>query len=77
MSGKSVRSIGTGAINWRLIEIYQQPTFAKKVKIVAAPTLVKELPPPLRRFIGDMSQTEKVLVSLDLHKKKYYRGATP
>ena len=39
-------------------------------QIIAAPTLIKKLPLPLRRFIGDMSQTEKILVGLDLRPKK-------
>ncbi len=39
-------------------------------QIVAAPTLIKELPEPLRRIIGDMSSTEKMLVGLDLKPKK-------
>lgn len=53
----------------QIIDIYQQPIFARDGQIVAAPTLVKELPPPLRRFIGDMSQTERLLVGLDLRQK--------
>jgi len=53
-----------------IIDIYQQPDLVKKGQIVAAPTLVKELPPPLRRFIGDMSKTERILLGLDLKKKK-------
>jgi circadian clock protein KaiB len=59
-----------GRFQLEIIDIYQQPIFAKEGQIVAAPTLVKELPPPLRKFIGDMSQTEKLLVGLDLRKKK-------
>lgn len=59
-----------GRFHLEIIDIYQQPIFAKEGQIVAAPTLVKELPPPLRKFIGDMSQTEKLLVGLDLRKKK-------
>ncbi len=52
-----------------IIDIYQQPIFAKEGQIVAAPTLVKELPPPLRKFIGDMSQTDRILLGLDVRKK--------
>lgn len=59
-----------GCYELEIIDIYQQPIFAKEGQIVAAPTLVKELPPPLRKFIGDMSQTEKILLGLDLRKKK-------
>lgn len=59
-----------GRYQLEIIDIYQQPIFAKEGQIVAAPTLVKELPPPLRKFIGDMSQTERLLLGLDLRKKK-------
>jgi circadian clock protein KaiB len=49
-----------------IIDIYQQPLVARAGQIVAAPTLVKELPLPLRKFIGDMSKTERILVRLDV-----------
>jgi circadian clock protein KaiB len=58
-----------GRYQLEIIDIYQQPIFAKEGQIVAAPTLVKELPLPLRKFIGDMSQTERLLIGLDLRKK--------
>ncbi len=57
-----------GRYQLEIIDIYQQPIFAKEGQIVAAPTLVKELPLPLRKFIGDMSQTERILVGLDIRK---------
>ncbi|HAH04959.1 MAG TPA: thiol-disulfide isomerase [Elusimicrobia bacterium] len=47
-------------------DIYQNPLMAKNGQILAAPTLVKELPLPLRRFVGDMSDTRRLLVCLDL-----------
>jgi circadian clock protein KaiB len=53
-----------------VIDIYQQPEYAKKEEILAAPTLIKKLPLPLRKFIGDMSDKEKILVGLDLVPKK-------
>jgi circadian clock protein KaiB len=59
-----------GAYDLEIIDIYQQPIFAREGQIVAAPTLVKELPPPLRKFIGDMSQTDRILLGLDLRKKE-------
>ncbi|MBJ6798786.1 circadian clock KaiB family protein [Geomonas propionica] len=59
-----------GSYELEIVDIYQQPIFAKEGQIVAAPTLVKELPPPLRKFIGDMSQTERILLGLDLRTKK-------
>lgn len=52
-----------------IIDIFQQPMLAEGEQIIAAPTLIKQLPHPLRRLIGDMSNTEKVLLGLDLHKK--------
>ena len=52
-----------------VVDIYQQPILLKGEQIVAAPTLVKKLPPPLRKFIGDMSDTERILVGLDLRPK--------
>jgi circadian clock protein KaiB len=58
-----------GHYQLEIIDIFQQPIFAKEGQIVAAPTLVKELPLPLRKFIGDMSQTERILVGLDIRKK--------
>ena len=53
-----------------IIDIYQQPTLAKGEQIIAAPTLIKKLPLPLRRFIGDMANTERILLGLDLRPKK-------
>jgi circadian clock protein KaiB len=53
-----------------VIDIYQQPILAKGEQIIAAPTLIKKLPLPLRKFIGDMSNMEKILVGLDLRPKK-------
>jgi circadian clock protein KaiB len=59
-----------GRYRLEIIDLYQQPIFAREGQIVAAPTLVKELPPPLRKFIGDMSQTERILIGLDLRTQK-------
>ncbi|MDO9528536.1 MAG: circadian clock KaiB family protein [Syntrophales bacterium] len=52
-----------------VIDLYQQPQLAQGEQIIAAPTFIKKLPLPLRRIIGDMSKTERVLVGLDLRKK--------
>ena len=59
-----------GRYQLEIIDIYQQPIFAREGQIVAAPTLVKELPPPLRKFIGDMSNTERIILGLDLRTKR-------
>jgi circadian clock protein KaiB len=53
-----------------IIDIYQQPIFAKEGQIIAAPTLIKELPLPIRRFVGDLSDKEKLLLGLDLRSPK-------
>jgi circadian clock protein KaiB len=53
-----------------VVDIYQQPKLAQGEQIIAAPTLIKKLPLPLRRLIGDMSDTEKFLVGIDLRPKK-------
>ncbi len=55
-----------GRYKLEVVDVYQQPTLAKGEQIIAAPTLIRRLPLPLRRIIGDMSQTEKVLLGLDL-----------
>lgn len=49
-----------------IIDVLEQPQFAENEKIIATPTLVKELPPPIRRVIGDLSDIEKVLLGLDI-----------
>jgi len=53
-----------------VIDIYQQPMLAKGDQIVAAPTLVKSLPAPLRKLIGDMSDKDRVLMGLDLRPRR-------
>ena len=55
-----------GAFDLEIIDIYQQPHLAEKFQVLAAPTLVKISPDPLRRIIGDLSDTGKVLRGLDL-----------
>jgi circadian clock protein KaiB len=49
-----------------IIDILERPRLAEEERILATPTLIKELPPPLRRIIGDLSNTSEVLVGLDL-----------
>ncbi|MBA3018093.1 MAG: circadian clock protein KaiB [Proteobacteria bacterium] len=58
-----------GCYELEVIDLYQQPQLAEGEQIIAAPTLIKKLPLPLRRIIGDMSKTERVLVGLDLRRK--------
>jgi len=59
-----------GRYELEVIDIYQQPILAKGEQIIAVPTLLKKLPLPLRKLVGDMSDTEKILVGLDLRPKK-------
>lgn len=51
-----------------IIDVLERPQLAEDEKILATPTLIKELPPPLRRIIGDLSDTEKVLLGLELRR---------
>jgi circadian clock protein KaiB len=53
-----------------IVDIYQKPALMKGEQIVAVPTLVKHLPQPLRRFIGDMQDEEKLLFGMDLVTRK-------
>ena len=59
-----------GRYDLEVIDIYQQPVLAKGEQIIAVPTLIKKFPPPLRKFIGDLNDTEKILVGLDLKPKR-------
>ncbi len=59
-----------GRYELEVVDIYQRPSLLEGEQIIAAPTLIKKLPAPLRRMVGDMSNTEKVLMGLDLRRKK-------
>jgi circadian clock protein KaiB len=59
-----------GRYELEVVDIYQRPALLQGEQIVAAPTLIKQLPHPLRRLVGDMSNTDKVLLGLDLRPKK-------
>ena len=76
-SSEAIRSITEiceehlkGHYELEIVDIYQQPTLAKGEQIIAAPTLIKKLPQPLRRFIGSLADKERILVGLDLRPKK-------
>lgn len=62
-----------GCYELKVIDIYQQPTLAQGEQIVATPTLIKKLPLPLRKLIGDMSDTERILVSIGLKNQEFMR----
>jgi circadian clock protein KaiB len=80
MTPKSVKAIENirkiceenlkGRYELEVIDIYQQPQYAKQEQILAAPTLIKKLPLPLRKFIGDMSNKEKILIGLNIVPNK-------
>jgi circadian clock protein KaiB len=57
-----------GRYDLEIVDISQHPTLAEGEQLIVAPTLIKKLPLPLRRFIGDMSQTERILLGMDLRK---------
>jgi len=76
MTPKSTRAIANvrelcekyleGRYELEVVDIYQQPKLAKGEQIIATPTLIKKLPLPLRKLIGDISDTERFLVGIDL-----------
>jgi circadian clock protein KaiB len=57
-----------------VVDILEKPQLAEDERILATPTLVKELPPPLTRIIGDLSDREKVLLGLDLRPMTPHGG---
>lgn len=58
-----------GRYDLEVIDIYQHPQLAQDEQIIAVPTLIRELPAPLRRLIGNLSDRERVLLGLDLRRK--------
>jgi len=76
-SQKAIRSVKAiceehlpGRYDLEVVDIYQNPEALKEGQVVVAPTLVKKLPLPLRRLIGDMADRDRVLIGLDLRKKQ-------
>jgi circadian clock protein KaiB len=55
-----------GQFELEVVDIYQQPAMAAAGQIIAAPTLIKSMPLPLRRLVGDFSDQERVILGLDL-----------
>jgi circadian clock protein KaiB len=84
MTARSTRAIANvrriceehlkGRYELEVVDISQQPRLAKDEQILAAPTLIKKLPLPLRRIIGDMSEKDRVLLGLDL--RQHPNGST-
>jgi circadian clock protein KaiB len=58
-----------GKYDLEVIDIYKHPALARDEQIIAAPTLIKRLPVPLRRLVGNLSQEDRVLFGLDLQRK--------
>lgn len=63
-----------GRYELEIVDVYQQPELAKKEQILAAPTLIRKLPLPLRKLVGDMSDKERVVLGLEIlpeeHREK-------
>jgi circadian clock protein KaiB len=69
----SLREICEGVLEGKyelsVIDVLERPQLAENEKIFATPTLVRELPPPIRRVVGDLSDRERVLIGLDIAKR--------
>ena len=59
-----------GRYELEVIDIRQQPDLARESQIVVTPTLIKVLPPPLRRLVGDLLETEEVLRGLNIRRRE-------
>ena len=74
----NVKAVGDTHLKGRyrlsVVDLYQQPERAREQGIIAVPMLVKSLPAPLRRMIGDLSNEERVLIGLDLIAKPVRGG---
>jgi circadian clock protein KaiB len=66
-----------GRYELHVIDVLERPHLAEAAKVLATPTVVKELPEPVRRIIGDLSDSEKVLLGLDLLERKEERAGRP
>lgn len=58
-----------GCYEVEIIDVLEHPQLAENDRILATPTLIKQLPPPLRRVIGDLSNSDKVLLGLDVRRR--------
>jgi circadian clock protein KaiB len=63
-----------GAYELEIIDVLEDPDAAERDKVLATPTLIKQLPPPIRRVIGDLSNKEKVLFGLDVQRATEREG---
>jgi circadian clock protein KaiB len=62
-----------GYYELEVIDLYQEPSVAEEEEIIAAPTLIKKSPSPRRKLVGDLSETERVLIGLGIHHRKTRR----
>ncbi len=60
-----------GRYELAVVDVFQQPVLAKDEQIIAVPTLIKKVPAPLRRIVGDLSNEQRVLVGLNLKPKTH------
>lgn len=63
-----------GRYELEVVDIYRHPEQGKREQVIAAPTLIKKLPVPLRKFIGDLSDRDKILIELNLASKEQSRA---
>ena len=75
-SRRSARSTSPARYRIEVIDLLKQPQLARGDQIVAVPTLVRHLPPPMKKIIGDLSNEERVLVGLDLRPRRRRTGGT-
>jgi circadian clock protein KaiB len=59
-----------GCYDLEVVDISQRPDAVRKEDVIATPTLIKELPKPIRRIIGDLSSKERILIALNLKKNE-------
>jgi circadian clock protein KaiB len=66
-----------GRYRLEVVDVYRQPELVKGQDLIAVPTLIKFLPEPLRKFIGDMMDTKRILVGLDLRLREDGKDGSP
>ena len=66
-----------GEYELEIIDVLEKPQAAEDARILATPTLIKQLPPPLRRVIGDLSDKDKVLLGLEVRRETVKPDSTP
>ena len=67
----------SGKYELEIVDVLENPQRAEDERILATPTLIKQLPPPLRRVIGDLSDKQKVLLGLEVRPASSTSSSTP